>query len=404
MHNRSVPRTTPPRKTAACLVAALALLGGVALAATTLPAAPASAAAPDPTYTLKFADEFNGTSVDTSVWNYRTDVKGNSAQRPENVSESGGNLSIALKQESYAGKSFTGGGVVSKQQLRYGYYETRAKTNDGAGWHSAFWLMCGDGSTTYTACQRTEIDGFEIDSIYPTKLRHNVITWQGSGTLASTSYTTGVYDIGLDLRQWHTYGVDWQETGVKYYVDGVLKATQPYTPNQWTHDYTNIWLTSIAYGSTPDTTKLPSSVQFDYMRFYQRDYYVDNDGPAAYGYSETGSWLDSSLTGWTYASPTRYAACNSAGNTASWVPSIGAAGTYQVYVWKVVTADGDSNARYDVVHSGSTTTTYLDGRSGSSGWVSLGSYSFATGTGGSVKVTSSGTGCVRADAVKFVRQ
>lgn len=48
------------------------------------------------------------------------------------------------------------------------------------------------------------------------------------------------------------------------------------------------------------------------------------------GYSETGSWLGSSLTGWTYASPTRYAACNSAGNTASWVPTIGAAGTYQV--------------------------------------------------------------------------
>lgn len=73
-------------------------------------------------------------------------------------------------------------------------------------------------------------------------------------------------------------------------------------------------------------------------------------------------------------------------------------------MWKIVTADADGNARYDVVHSGTTSTGYLDGRSGSSGWVSLGSYSFLTGTGGSVKVTSSGTGCARADAVKFVRQ
>ncbi len=401
MHNSpGGPRT----RRVARLLAAAALVGAGTLVAATVPAGPAAADAPDANYTLVFDDEFNGTAVDTAVWNYRTDVKAYSAQRPENVSESGGYLNIALKHETYAGMSFTGGGVVSKQQFRYGYYETRAKINDGAGWHSAFWLQCGDGSTTYPACQRTEIDGFEIDSVSPTKLRHNVITWQGSGTSASTYYTSGVYDIGFDLRQWHTYGIDWEETGVKYYVDGVLKATQPYTPNQWTHDYTNIWLTTIGYGTSPDVTKLPSQVQFDYARYYQRDYYVDNDGPAAYGYSEAGTWLNSSLTGWTYGSPTRYASCGSAGNTASWRPNIKAAGTYQVYVWNVVNANSDTNARYDVVHNGTTTTTQLNGTTGSSGWVSLGSYSFPTGTGGAVTVTSSGSGCARADAVKFVRQ
>jgi hypothetical protein len=100
----------------------------------------------------------------------------------------------------------------------------------------------------------------------------------------------------------------------------VVKYTAPYTPDLWTHDYTNIWLTSIGYGTTPDATKLPSAVQFDYVRYYQRDHYVDNDGTAAYGDSETGNWLDSSLTGWTNASPTRYAACGSAGNTRDLAP------------------------------------------------------------------------------------
>jgi hypothetical protein len=38
-----------------------------------------------------------------------------------------------------------------------------------------------------------------------------------------------------------------------------------------------------------------------------------------------------------------------------------------------------------------------------SGWVSLGTWSFASGNGDYVKTTASGGGCARADAVKFVR-
>ncbi|GAB4055311.1 glycoside hydrolase family 16 protein [Catellatospora paridis] len=369
-------------------------------------AAPAQA---DPTgtgWTMVFSDDFDGSTVDTAKWNYRTDVKAYSAQRPENVTVSGGLMSINLKQEAYAGKSFTGGGLVSKQTMRYGYYETRAKINDGVGWHSSFWLMAGNGSTTFPAEQRTEIDGFEIDSTSsPALLRNNhsgVHTWNGGG--ASGPYHPGsTYNTGLDLRQWHTYGIDWAETSVKFYVDGVLKYTAAYTPSQWTHDYTSIWLTSIGYGTSPDPAFLPTAVQFDYIRYWQKDYYLDNDGPAAYGYTETGTWLDSTLTGWNYASPTRYATCHSVGNTATWRPNLRAAGTYQVFVHKIVHSGSDPNARYDTVHDGVTSTSFINGTTGTSGWVSLGSYHFPSGTAGSVKLTSSGSGCARADAVKFVR-
>jgi beta-glucanase (GH16 family) len=364
--------------------------------------APASA---DPTstgWTLAFSDEFNASILDTGKWNYRTDVKAYSAQKPDNVSLAGGSLNIALRyQEEVApGIDFTGGGVVSKQQLRYGYYETRARINDGAGWHSAFWLQAGDGSTTFPAEQRTEIDVFEIDSIAATKLRHNVITWKGSGVAGPYYQTSGVYDIGLDLRQWHTYAMEWSETQVKYWVDGVLKATQPYSPGAWTHDYTNVWLTSIGYGSRPDATKLPSAVQFDYVRYWQKDYYLDNDGPAAYGYTETGAWQGSTVTGWTVATPTRYAACGSAGNTATWRPNLRAAGRYQVYAYKVAHPNSDPATRLDVAG----TTTVVNGTAGPSGWVSLGTFDLPGGTGTAVRLTSSGTGCARADAVKFVRQ
>ncbi|WP_326764015.1 glycoside hydrolase family 16 protein [Streptomyces sp. NBC_01591] len=386
-----------PRTLAVVAAGLLALAGGITPQATAAEASP-----PGSGWTLAFGDEFDDTTVDTAKWNFRTDVKAYSAQRKENVTESGGSLSINLKKEAYAGKEFTGGGVVSKQRLRYGYYETRARINDGSGWHSSFWLMGGDGSTTFPADQRTEVDGFEIDSVNPTKLAHNVHSWKGSGATGPVHYGSGTYDSGLDLRQWHTYGIDWSESGVKFYLDGTLKYTAAYTPDQWTHDYTAIWLTSIAYGTVPDATRLPSAMQFDYVRYWQRDYYVDNDGPAAYGYSTSGTWSASSLSGWTKDSPMTYA-CD-AGATATWRPRLRSAGTYEVFVRKTATPGGDPAAGVALDNNGTVTRSTLDERTGSSGWASLGTRSYAEGTGAAVSLTASGTGCVHADAVKFVRR
>ena len=383
------------RKKVTCLLAGVLVAAGLA--------APVPAQA-DPVggtgWTLVFADDFNGTAVDTGKWNFRTDVKGYSAQRAQNVTVANGLMSINLKQESYGGKNFTGGGLISKQPFRYGYYETRAKLNDGAGWHTSFWAMAGSGVTTFGLERRTEIDGFEIDSTSSPALLRNIHSgvhaWNGSTDMHNVGTT---YNSGLDLRQWHTYGFEWSEASVKFYVDDVLKYTAAYAPSEWIHDYVNIWLTSIGYGTSPDPAFLPSAAQFDYIRYWQKDYYVDNDGPAAYGYSETGTWLDSTLTGWTHGSPTRYAACHTGGHTATWRPNLGASGTYAVYAYKIAHSGGDPNARYDVAG----TTTYVNQTSGVSGWVSLGTHSFPSGSTGFVKLTASGSGCARADAVKFVR-
>ncbi|WP_419999790.1 family 16 glycosylhydrolase [Streptomyces boninensis] len=384
-------------------LAAVALLTGTAPAASS--AEPAVAAGPPGTgWRLAYGDEFTGSSVDTGKWTFRTDVKANSAQRPQNVTQANGLLSLNLKKEAYAGKDFTGGGVIAKKKLRYGYYETRAKINDGAGWHTSFWLMAGDGSTTFPDDRRTEVDGFETDSVNPTKTSHNVHAWTGPTADGAKHWGSGHYDTGTDLRDWHTYGFDWSETGVKFYLDGVLKYSAAYAPSAGTHDYVSLWLTSIAYGATPpDTAKLPSAAQFDYVRYWQRDYYADNDGPAAYAYSTAGTWQRSSLTGWTKGSPVDYGCA--AGARATWRPDIKSAGSYEAYIWKTAsTTGGDPAAKVSLDNNGSVTNRTLDERSGSSGWVSLGTQSYGAGTGAAVSLTASGVGCAHADAVKFVRR
>jgi beta-glucanase (GH16 family) len=368
------------------------------LAQIVIPTSNVAFAAAPAGYSLKWADEFSGASVDTSKWNYRTDIRFDSAQRPQNVTLSGGAMIINLKKENYNGKSYTGGGLISKARFRYGYYETRAKLHPGSGWHGAFWAMRGDGSSTGNPERRTEIDGFEIDTNKPNINYHSIHRWAANGSDRPSS--CGKYDMGFNSAlDFHVYGFAWTEASVTYYVDGAPKCTLAYQPNDHEHDRINIWLTAIAgtqlSGPIDDST-LPGKIIFDYIRFYERDPYIDN---GEQGYSETGAWANSSLQGYSY-STSRYACANAA---ATWTPNILAAGVYQVYLYKIVYNNGDTNARIDVVANGATTTKYVNFTSGSTGWVDLGTHSFAAGSGGYVKNTRS-NGCARADMVKFVKR
>lgn len=249
------------RKLSRALLTAAVL--GTAAGALTAGAHPATAA-PGANYTLVFSDEFNGTAPDTGKWHFRTDVKRDSAQLPGNVRVGGGVMTIDLKREPVPvnGKNWSAGGLISKKKLRYGYYEARAKLPSVGGWHTAFWLMAGDGGTTYPPEARTEVDIMENDSVNTTTLHHGVHTWKGNGERGP--YHPGTtYSSGPDVRQWHVYGVNWSETELKFSVDGVLKYTAPYPPSQWTHDYINVWLTSIGYGGPQGE----STAQFDYVRY-----------------------------------------------------------------------------------------------------------------------------------------
>src|SRR5215470_6540823 len=151
-----------------CSLASATLLAGQSLTGTY----------PPPGYKLKWYDTFDGASLDSSRWMYRTDVKADSSQRPENVAVENGNLVIRLKKEDHRGKNYTGGGVISRERFRYGYYEARAKMHGGAGWHQSVWAMAAtDGSTTYPPIIRTEIDGVEFDSGTPSLGHMGLIKW-----------------------------------------------------------------------------------------------------------------------------------------------------------------------------------------------------------------------------------
>jgi beta-glucanase (GH16 family) len=152
----------------------------------------------------------------------------------------------------------------------YGYFEIRAKLPVGQGLWPAFWLLPDDKSWP------PEIDVLEA---------FGGPNQYGEGGLTSLRYASHPLDekegcgqwhnVGVDLtKNFHTYGVDWEPTGITYYFDdapiGTCKsntaASKPFFilvnlavggPGSWpgTPDNTNVW---------------PARLEVDYIRAYQK--------------------------------------------------------------------------------------------------------------------------------------
>jgi len=225
---------------------------------------------PPPGYKLVWSDEFNGDSLDTSKWDFRTDSRMWSTQKPENVSVRNGHLILAVNKEDAGGKHYTGGGVISKPAFKYGYYESRFKVPPGAGWHTSFWMMKhnGQGGTGPTASAQ-ELDVCENDSVHQNSYGVNVHKWNPKPHVAMGGKTVKTPSLWGDF---HVYGCEFTPEQVRYYFDGEL--VQTVDVSKFAHSEQNIWLTTIAsnLGGTKavDDAKLPAAAEYDYVRFYKK--------------------------------------------------------------------------------------------------------------------------------------
>lgn len=135
-------------------------------------------------------------------------------------------------------------------------------------------------------------------------------------------------------------------------------------------------------------------------------YIVDNDDP---GFSLFGTWYTS--TGPVFwgedNDAVHYVYANTSATetaVARWTPNIKSAGYYPVFVWYSDSSNRSSAASYRIVHKGGTTTVSLDQYRVGKGWIWLGTYYFASGSGGYVALSNQSTDTgkvVIADAVRF---
>lgn len=245
----------------------------------TLP--PTRSELPPPGYKLVFEEQFDGDKLDHEKWGYRVDSKRFSTQRPENVSVRDGKLWIELKKEEFKGKPFTGGGVISRQDFVYAYYESRFKVPRAEGWHTAFWTMHYHHPES-KAVQRPyvmEIDICEQDGGDPHLFSFGIVNQYPDVSRGQDMWNAGrwvVEDAPDMAADYHTWGCEITPEVVRFYFDG--KLAREHSAKHFDHDPNNIWLTSIAYVGKGDrfmdVEALPAYAVFDYVRVYQHPDYA----------------------------------------------------------------------------------------------------------------------------------
>jgi beta-glucanase (GH16 family) len=344
-------------------------------------------------YELAFADEFGGAVLDDVKWSYRVGTRWNSIQRQQNVVVQNGRLIIRLEVDSN-GQQYTGG-VISRERLGHGYYETRARLWKHPGWHAAFWQMQTSGAAAGTV---NEIDGFE--SLYPDRFMTNLQYYRPRHILGSTTHLADV------AGAFNTYGWEWLPDRVRFYFNGQLIRESDY-PGP--HMPANVWLSCVAH-TTASTKDLPGTIEFDYFRYYRPAERLGDAladalivGTQSGGYRESGTW-ESSDAAVSHRGDFQTRLSRQSGNSAEWSATVANSGLHEVFVWNpYVFHDGTvSEAIFRVSHAQGVSERVINPMRDGQAWVSLGRYRFSNDKQAVVTLLTTSSQPQRADAVAFL--
>ncbi len=187
-------------------------------------------AAPPTGYRLAWADEFDGTTLNTNKWiHWLPGRRHNSQNVPAAVSLGGGFLTLTTFTEE--GKHFTG--MISsagKFEPVHGYWEARVSFTDTNGMWSAFWLQSptmgkpigdpGAAGVEIDICEHRTVS--DKGQPLADKVQHT-LHWDGYGEHHKSK---GELTPPMKLdRGFHVYGCEVTAAGYKFFVDGKLTWT-----------------------------------------------------------------------------------------------------------------------------------------------------------------------------------
>jgi beta-glucanase (GH16 family) len=274
---------------------------------------------------LVWRDEFNGKKLDLNKWNYdygnggqySTLDWGNNEKEfymPQNVRVAGGKLIIEARKDGAppAGYSYSSGKISTKGTkgssgqtpivtnqvfppkeflgVCTGYVEARIKTPVGVGFWPAFWMLSANcdeysGYPTLGWPQCGEIDiletrGGEEDEVsqamhYGENPFDNTRKWsKGFTTDLSPSSSSMVY---------HVYAVGWNQSGLKFYIDGKETLNRPFPlpegPRAHTESFYNnvpwIIIINLAVGGNYLRGQVPPDSVFTSKGWEARSLMVD---------------------------------------------------------------------------------------------------------------------------------
>ncbi len=237
------------KTTTANALGILLILLAVAVEAQTLP--PSG-------YQLKWDDEFNGQSIDTTMWGYGMKPWGTTDNSPclitpEDTYLQNGDLVLRDRMGNFGQYKYSCGWAWTKKWFTYGYFEMRAKYPKGNGQWPAWWMLKQGWPP--------EIDIAEYRGT-PLNYMTEAFYWgQWSTTLLNES-------AGWDFSSWHTYGLRWGPGYLIWYVDG--KIEKYFYGSQVPNDSMYVIFSAGLDGKSADSaTGFPNYYTVDYFRYYQ---------------------------------------------------------------------------------------------------------------------------------------
>lgn len=227
-------------------------------------------------WVLEWSDEFNGTSLDESIWNYEIGTGnwgwGNNEQqyyRKENLTVNGGTMKITAKKESYGGKNYTSSRIQSKNKktVKYGKIEARMRLPKFKGAWPAFWMLGSSGN--WPGCGKIDI----MEAINDENKTYSTLHWDFNGNQADTNHP-GV--TVADRTAWHTYGMEWDKDKFKFYVDDNYFFEQTISDGAEMQEFRQnaYFIFNFAIGGQwpgyeIDDSAFPATMEVDYVRVYK---------------------------------------------------------------------------------------------------------------------------------------
>jgi hypothetical protein len=237
-----------------------------------------------PGYTLVWNDEFNGSVLDNTVWNYETGGGGWGNQELEYYTNSTNNsyltngcLVIEARKETMGSNNYTSARLTtqSKKEFTYGRIDIRAKLPVAKGMWPALWMLGSNIATSpWPKCGETDI--MELIGTNPSQVI-------GSVHWAQTDGSSGTINNGYSLNsgnfsdKFHVFSLIWKQNSIQMLVDDQVYMSAKNTDitnGTWPFNSPSFFIFNVAVGGqwpgNPDSSTIfPQRMLVDYVRVFQ---------------------------------------------------------------------------------------------------------------------------------------
>ncbi len=243
-------------------------------------------------YSLLWADEFDGSDLNTDYWQYETGDGtdyglpagwGNNEKQiytsnsdNSGIENVGGVSSLAITAREDNSGGYTSARITTRDliSIRFGRLEIRAKLPEGQGIWPAIWML-GDNIDTIAWPGCGEIDFVEVLGHEPSVLYTSLHYTNGTNQKGDIQ---NVYQLpaGSFSDGYHTFTLDWTPDSLKWSLDAqqVFQTSIEADMKEFLRSF--YLILNVAVGGNwpgdPDgTTAFPQTMYIDFVRLFSKD-------------------------------------------------------------------------------------------------------------------------------------